>query len=112
MWTTQDGVAIFRELSSDAHFTMIFGNSILHRNDFAQQLAQVLQSNPPARHTHYIKKIVISGAVAFEYGAVETVTKTGQTIKIEAVNVFFREKSGWKFAMSLPAPELKKLLQE
>ncbi len=112
MWTTQDGVAIFRELSSDAHFTMIFGNSILHKNDSAQQLAQVLQSNPPVRHTHEIKKIVISGAVAFVYGAVQTMTKTGQTIKSEAVNVFFREESGWKLAMNMPASELKRLFQE
>jgi len=66
MWTTRDGVAVFQELSSDTHFMMLSGNSVLSRSDFAQQLAQILQNNPPVRHTHNTKKIIVSGSLAFE----------------------------------------------
>jgi len=94
MWTTPNGVEVFQKLSSDTHFVFLSTNSVLSREDFPQLLAKMLQDNPPIKHTHAIRKIVISGALAFEYGTLELVRKNGQTTKGETLNVFFREASG------------------
>ena len=112
MWTTQDGVAIFQELSSDSHFMMLTGNSVLNKDDFVKQLTQILQNNPPVRHIHSIRKIIISGATAFEYGTMELVRQNGQTTKSEPLNVFFREDAGWKLIVTMPAVEIKKTFKE
>ena len=112
MWTTQNGVAIFRKLTSDTYYMYFSTNSILRKEDFTRLLVNMLQDNPPVKHTHTIKKIVISDALAFEYGIVELMRKNGQTTKSEALNVFFREESGWKLIMSLPVAEIRKVITD
>ena len=112
MWTTQNGVAILQRLSSDTNFMFLSTNSVLNRDAFTQLLAEMLQDNPPVKHTHTIKKIVISDALAFEYGTMELVRKNGQRTKGETLNVFFREESGWKLIMNIPAAELRKAMTE
>jgi ketosteroid isomerase-like protein len=112
MWTAQEGVAIFDEIASDSHFMMFSANSVLSKDEFMQQLAAIIQNNPPIRHAHNIKNIVVSGNIAFEYGTNEVVRQNGQTIKGKPVNVFYREGDSWKLVMSMPGAELEKLFEE
>jgi hypothetical protein len=72
----------------------------------------MLQDNPPVKHTHTIKKIVVSGVLAFEYGTVEIVRKNGQISKNENLNMFVREESGWKLLMNLPVADIKKAITD
>jgi ketosteroid isomerase-like protein len=110
MWTTPDGVAVFQRFSSDTHFMMLLADSVLSRDDFTRLLAEMLQNNPPVRHTHTIKKIVVSGALAFEHGTMELVRENGQTATSEPLNVFFREESGWKLIMTMPGVEIRSVI--
>ena len=112
MWTTQNGVAVFQKLSSESHFLFLSTNSVLSRSDFTQLLAKMLQDNPPVKHTHTIKKIVVSDNLAFEYGTVEIVRKNGQISKNENLNVFIREESGWKLLMNLPVAEIQEAITD
>ncbi len=112
MWTTQNGVEIFQNLSSYTHYLYLSTKSILSGDAFIQLLSKMLQNNPPVKHTHTIKKIVITDALAFEYGTMELVRKNGQTTKGESLNVFFREESGWKLIMNLPVADLRKVITD
>jgi hypothetical protein len=112
MWTAQNGVEIFQNISSRTHYLFLSTKSILNRDGFIQLLSKMLQNNPPVKHTHSIKKILTTDSLAFEYGTMELVRKKGQTTKGESLNVFFREESGWKLIMNLPVAELRKVITD
>ena len=112
MWTTKDGAAIFKKISSETNFMQFSSNAIVTRDEFIQLLSQMLRENPPVRHTYTIHKIVISGDLAFERGIMELVRTNGQTMKKESFNVFFREESGWKLISNLPVAELRRAMTD
>jgi hypothetical protein len=111
MWTTSDGVEVFRSIASE-NFRFISANAILDREEFVQLLSNMLKENPPVRHSHAILKIVIANAFAVEYGTMELVRKNGQTTRSDSINIFFREASGWRFIGNLPAAEIRKVIAD
>ena len=85
--------------------------SILDRDGFVKLLSKTLAENPPVRHTHVVRKIVISDALAFESGTIEMVYANGQTTRSEVLNVFFREASGWKHIGNVPVEQVRTALE-
>jgi hypothetical protein len=112
MWTTPNGVEIFLELSSDTHYLCILENAVLTRDEFIRILEEMLKNNPPVKHTHTVRKIAISGAVAYEHGILELVRENGRIIKGEPFNVFFRGQDGWELVLSMPGTEVIKAIKD
>ncbi len=110
MWTKSNGASIFQKISSETNFLFLTNNTSLNRDAFIKLITQLFRENPATKHIHTIKKIVISGALTYEYGIVEIVRKNGQVTKNETLNVFFKEASGWKLIGNLPVVELKNVL--
>ena len=105
MWTTPEGLAIFRNIASD-HYTNVMGGKVYNREEFSQFVTGILQNNQIVKHTHTVQRIQITNDIAYEYGIIEFVTKNGQTTKSENMNIFIREQSGWRLLFSAPpAPE-------
>jgi hypothetical protein len=112
MWTAEDGIAIFNQISATDNFMHITPQGPNNKVTFLVWFAGVKANNPVVKHTHQVQKIIITNKVAYEFGTVEITMKNGAVSKGEVLNMFFKEPTGWRLLMSIPGKPIMDVLAQ
>jgi len=110
MWTADDGTAIFDQISATDTFTHITPQGPNNKASFLSWFAGVKANSPVIKHTHQVRRIVITNKVAYEFGTVEVTMKNGTVSKSEVLNTFFKESAGWRLMLSIPGNPIMDLM--
>lgn len=110
MWTAEDGSAIFNQISATDNFMHITPQGPNNMATFPGWFTGVKAISPVVKHTHQVRKIIITNKVAYEFGTVEISMKNGTMAKSEVMNMFFKEPSGWRLMISIPGKPIMDLL--
>jgi len=109
MWTAEDGLKIFTEISSADNFLHVTPQGGNGKAAFMQFYSVVKANNPIVKHTHQVHRIIINNNVAFEYGTIGITMKTGVTTNTEVLNIFAREPEGWRLLANMPMAPIKEI---
>lgn len=118
-WTSPQGVDIMADVLSPRAFAWaapLPGNRqqalVLNRVAFLAVFSQALQREPPLRHEHDIRSLVVEGPMAWEVGDVRHVGPAGRERRTRVLNVFARENEGWRLLFSTPADNVRRALDK
>jgi|WetSurMetagenome_2_1015567.scaffolds.fasta_scaffold690009_1 hypothetical protein len=109
MWTAENGILIFRRITSD-DYRYYANNVVLTKDEFDKAIVQLIKIDKPIKHIHAIINMQITGKIAYEYGKLEMTLRDGSIRKQDVINVFSKEQDGWKLKANIDVDSMKEIL--